>query len=51
MDEKPAAPGYGALPRYSWDNGEQEKTAECWKKPIAINPNPGYFGELGVACA
>lgn len=49
IDEKRAAYGYETLACYFRDKGEEERTVEYWKKAIAINPNPRYFGALGNA--
>ena len=48
MDEKRAAHGCETLACYYRDKGEHEKTIELWKNAISINPNPRYFGQLGV---
>jgi Tfp pilus assembly protein PilF len=49
LDNPRAAYGYETLACYFRDRGENEKTAEYWKKAIAIDPNPRYFGALGNA--
>jgi hypothetical protein len=49
LDNPRAAYGYETLACYFRDRGENEKTANYWKKAIAINPNPRYFGALGNA--
>jgi Flp pilus assembly protein TadD len=49
LDHPQAAYGYETLACYFRDRGENEKTADYWKKAIAINPNPRYFGALGNA--
>ncbi|KPL01329.1 MAG: hypothetical protein AMJ91_00165 [candidate division Zixibacteria bacterium SM23_73_3] len=49
IDEKRAAHGYENLACYFRDKGEHEKTIKLWKKAIAINPNPRYYGTLGNA--
>ena len=49
LDIPRAAYGYETLACYFRDRGENEKTANYWKKAIAINPNLRYFGALGNA--
>ncbi len=49
IDKDRADYGYETLACYFRDKGEDEKTAIYWKKAIALNPNPRYFGALGNA--
>ena len=49
VDQPRAAYGYETLACYFRDRGDNDRTANYWKKAIALNPNPRYFGALGNA--
>lgn len=49
IDHQRAAHGYETLACVFRDKGDHSTAARFWKKAIAINPNPRYFGALGNA--
>lgn len=49
LDPQRSAYGHETLARYYGDLGLFEKEAEEWRKAIALQKNPRYFDNLGVA--